>query len=120
MEEKIKNIICTSCPLGCHLKVDVENNTVSGNSCKRGEAYGISEATNPVRMITSTVKVENGREKLLPVKTSSPISKGLNFECMKIINETVVKAPVKVGDIVVENILNTGVNLVATKNIEKT
>ncbi len=119
MEGKIKNIICTSCPLGCHLKVDVENNTISGNSCKRGEAYGISEATNPVRMITSTVKVENESEKLLPVKTSGPINKSLNFECMKVINKTVVNAPVKVGDIVVKNILNTGVNLVATKNIEK-
>ncbi len=117
-ENSIKEIICTSCPIGCRLKVDVKNRKVSGNSCKRGELYGLSEATNPVRLVTSVVKVKNGKEKLVPVKTSLPIKKDLNFECIKIIKNTVVSAPIKLGDVIVKNILNTGANLVATKNIE--
>lgn len=114
----IKELICISCPMGCHLKVDVENKTVEGNTCKRGEIYGLNEVTNPVRVVTSTVKVNGGELPVIPVKTNGAIPKHLNFECMGIIDETVIEAPVKMGDVIIENVLGTGIDVVASRNIE--
>ncbi|AYE34041.1 DUF1667 domain-containing protein [Clostridium septicum] len=113
----IKELICISCPMGCHLKVDTEKKTVEGNTCKRGEVYGLNEVTNPVRVVTSTVKVEGGELPVMPVKTSGAIPKNLNFECMKAINSIIVKAPVKMGDIIIENVLGTGIDVIASRNI---
>ncbi len=115
----IRELICISCPMGCHLKVDVENKTVEGNTCKRGEIYGINEVTNPVRVITSTVKVIEGDLPVLPVKTKEPVPKDMNFKIMEALKEIQVAAPIKVGDVIVKNILETGVDIVATRNIEK-
>lgn len=114
-----KELICISCPLGCHLVVDTENRTVCGNTCKRGEVYGLNEVINPVRVITSTVKIKNGTLPVLPVKTNGSIPKELNFEAMKIINNIIVSAPIKLGDIIIRNILDTGVDVVATRSINK-
>lgn len=105
--------------MGCHLKVDVENKTVEGNTCKRGEIYGINEITNPVRIITSTVKVSDGELPVLPVKTKEPVPKDMNFRIMEALKEIRVEAPIKVGDIIVENILDTGINIISTRNIRK-
>ncbi len=115
----IKELICISCPMGCHLKVDVENKTVEGNTCKRGEVYGINEITNPVRVITSTVKVINGELPVIPVKTKEPVPKDMNFKVMEALKGVQVEAPIKVGDIIVKNILETGIDIVATRNIRK-
>lgn len=113
-----KELICISCPLGCHLTVDAENKTVTGNTCKRGEVYGLNEVINPVRVITSTVKIEGARLPVLPVKTNGAIPKNMNFEAMKIINEITCKAPIKVGDIIINDILGTGIDVVASRSLE--
>lgn len=113
----VKELICISCPMGCHLSVDTEKLTVTGNSCKRGEIYGINEVTNPVRVITTTVKIEGAHHAVLPVKTKTPIPKDLNFKCIEELNKITVKAPVKMGDVIVENILNTGVDVIATRDL---
>ena len=115
----IKELICISCPMGCHLSVDTEKMTVTGNTCKRGETYGINEIKNPVRVVTTTVKIEGGTHAVLPVKTKSPIPKDLNFKCIEILNNITLKAPVKMGDIVVSNILDTGVDIVTSREMEK-
>ena len=104
--------------MGCHLKVDVDNKTVTGNTCKRGEIYGLNEVTNPVRVVTSTVKVNGGELPVVPVKTAGAIPKKLNFECMKVINETTVNAPVKMGDVLIKDVLGTGIDVVASRDIE--
>lgn len=113
-----KELICICCPKGCHLKVDAEVNKVTGNTCPRGAEYGINEVTNPVRVITTTAKVVNGYLPVVPVKTDKPIPKGLNFKCMDEINKATIEAPVKIGDVLIENVLGTGVNIVATRNIK--
>lgn len=113
----IKELICISCPMGCHLQVDVETQKVTGNTCKRGEIYGINEVTNPVRVVTSTVKIKKGVLPVIPVKTKGAIPKDLNFKVMEVLREIEVEAPIKVGDIIVENILHTGIDVVATRNI---
>ena len=112
-----KNLICVSCPLGCPIEVEIENGevvSVTGNTCKRGDAYARSVITNPVRSLTTSVKVENGLHPVVPVKSSGPVPKDKMFDCMKEINSVTVKAPVKIGDVVIENILGLGVDIVAT------
>lgn len=112
-----KNLICVSCPLGCPIEVEIENGevvSVTGNTCKRGDAYARAEITNPVRSLTTSVKVENGLHPVVPVKSSGPVPKDKMFDCMKEINSITVKAPVKIGDVVIENILGLGVDIVAT------
>ena len=111
-------LICIVCPKGCHLKIDNEQN-VTGYGCKRGIRYAITETTNPTRMITSTVKIENGEVNRLPVMTSSPVPKGQIFSVMESINKVVVQAPVKVKDIVLSNVCNLNIDVIATRNVNK-
>lgn len=118
-----KEMICIVCPMGCHLTVIEDESSesgyrVEGNQCKRGAVYGVNEQTNPTRVIPTTVKIENGILNRLPVKTAAPVPKHLIFECMKEINKVTVKAPIKTGDIIIENILGTGVNVVATRSMQ--
>ena len=113
----MKELICICCPRGCHLKVDEKTLEVSGNSCPRGKDYGIAEVTNPVRVITSTVKIKGAELKRLPVKTSKPISKKLMFDVMKVLEDIVVTSPIKRGTIIVNNILGTDVNIIACRDL---
>ena len=118
----MKEFICISCPMGCHLKVDdsdKSNIIVEGNTCPRGKIYGINEVTAPKRMVTSSVFVDSGCEAVCPVKTNEAIPKEMIFDVLKEIAKVRVKAPVKIGDILIENVLSTGSNIIATKNVEE-
>ena len=112
-----RELTCIVCPIGCQLSVTLENGAVtevSGNTCPRGKQYAIDECTNPVRTITTTARTSNGG--VIPVKTDRPIPKNLMFDCMNVINGAVVTLPAQIGDIVIENILGTGANVVVTAN----
>ena len=111
-------LICITCPRGCHLQVD-ENLNVTGNMCPRGAMYAKAELTHPVRMVTSSVNVHSKVESRLPVKTKNPIPKELIFKVMEEIEKTSVTAPIEIGDVVIKDVLGTGVDIVATKNIER-
>lgn len=113
-------LTCIVCPMGCHLNVEQleEGFKVEGNICKRGEKYAVQELTNPTRVITTTVKLENSYLQLLPVKTEDPIPKGMIFDIMEALDKIIVNAPVKVGDVIVENILDTGVNVISAKTMD--
>ncbi len=114
----MKNIICITCPRGCHMSVDEDNGyAVAGNGCPRGVVYGRNELLNPVRMVTSTVRVEDGKVSRLPVKTDKPVPKSKIQECMALINGIVVEGSVEVGQILAANIMGTEANIVATKNL---
>jgi CxxC motif-containing protein len=115
----MKHLICISCPKGCHLAVDEQNGyTVTGNSCPRGEIYGKTEIKNPQRIVTSTVAVSGSTSVRCPVKTERTISKRLMFEAMKTLDGILVQAPIKCGQIIVQDICGTGVNFIATKGID--
>jgi len=106
--------------MGCSLKVSIDEGKVldvQGNSCKRGAEYAKTECTNPTRTLTTSVRVANGLIAMAPVKSEKAVPKDLLMECMKVINQHSLKAPVAIGDVVVENILSTGVNIIATSNI---
>lgn len=115
-------VTCTTCPLGCVIEVTKDSNEPSGyilkgNGCKRGADYAIAEVTNPTRVLTSTVKLKNSALKRLPVRTDRPISKKLIFACMKEINRAEAKAPVKIGDVIIKNILGTGANVISSRTV---
>lgn len=112
-----RELTCVACPLGCSISVEYNENeilSVTGNTCKRGEAYAKTEVTNPTRSLTSSVKVNGGVHPVVPVKSSQPIPKTMIFDCMKVINSVSVDAPVKLGQVIIENILDTGADIVAT------
>ena len=114
------NLICIGCPLGCPLTVEMEGNevkSVAGNTCPRGDAYAKKELTNPTRIVTSTVRVAGGKLPMVSVKTESDIPKSKIFDCVKALKDIEVTAPVKIGDVIVENVAGTGVNIIATKNV---
>ena len=113
------DLICITCPRGCRLKVDEENGyAVTGNACPRGEVYGKNEVINPVRVVTSTVRTDSGEEPRCPVKTNGAIPKGKMFEAMNMLDSVVLKTPIKTGQVVIANLFNTGIDFVATKNID--
>lgn len=110
----MKELICITCPKGCHLKVDEETFAVTGNSCPRGAEYGANELRNPVRVVTSTVIAE-GPARRLPVKTDRPIPKGKMFEVMAEIAAVRAEPPVALGQILIPHVAGTEANVVATK-----
>ncbi|ERJ11629.1 DUF1667 domain-containing protein [Haloplasma contractile] len=116
-----KELTCIVCPRGCKLTVTKENEqddlAVSGNFCKRGINYGINEILNPTRQVTSTVRINGAVYKRLPVITDKEIVKGDIFKVMEELNKVTVEAPVKYGDIVIKNILNSDVNIIASRSM---
>jgi CxxC motif-containing protein len=118
----IRELTCVSCPLGCQLKATIENGVVvnvEGNTCPRGKKYAETECTHPVRSLTSTAKVIGGTGYVVPVKSADAIPKELLFKAMEEINKASVNAPVKIGDVVINNVCGTGVSIVATNEIPK-
>jgi len=116
----MREMICIVCPVGCRLQVDERPDgeiIVMGNGCNRGVPYAKKELTNPTRVITSTVKIKGGIHKRLPVKTSTDIPKGMNFDVMKELEGIEVESPIKVGTVLIKNVLGTGADIVATRNM---
>lgn len=116
----MRNMVCIVCPQGCRMTVDDSDKnrvTVSGNSCKRGEEYARNEVLNPVRVITSTVKISGGLHKRCPVKTDIPIPKDKIFEAISLLDSVSLASPVHEGQIVTANICGTNANFVATRDM---
>ena len=116
-----KELVCIGCPLGCSLKVTIQDDStmeVTGNTCPRGADYARKELTDPRRIVTSSVPVEGGHLPCVSVKTKSDIPKDKIFDCIKALKDVKLQAPVKIGQIVLPDVAGTGVNVLATKNIQ--
>lgn len=116
---------CTTCPSECLLDVVVLQDgdaprvtSVSGNRCKRGAAFAEQEITCPMRILATTVPVAGGDQPLLPVRTKESIPRALHARAMEILRGTQAAAPVRMGDVIVHNILDTGVDVVASLDID--
>ena len=112
-------IVCINCPVGCRLKVKVENGAVTevaGNVCKRGETYARQECIAPMRMVTAVIPVE-GSKTPLSVKTRNPIPKEKLFACMEALSKVHLKAPIEAGSVILGDVLGTGVDIIATKSL---
>lgn len=117
-----REMTCIRCPLGCALTVIQEDDgrvTVTGNTCPRGAQYGEKELTNPTRTVTSTVRISGVEDAVVSVKTAGDIPKGKIMDCMKELALIQVQAPVRIGDVILQNAAGTGVDIVATRNFEK-
>lgn len=112
-----REMVCIRCPLGCALTVTKEGEviTVTGNTCPRGEEYAKNELTAPMRTVTSTVRIKGRDKMVVSVKTASDIPKEKVMDCVLALKEIEIEAPVQIGDIVLSNVVGTGVDVVATK-----
>lgn len=116
-----KEFVCIACPNSCRLTVSEKDGeiTVTGNDCKRGIDHGISEYKNPLRMITSTVAILGGTLPRLPVIGTGEIPKTRMNDCLDEIYGVSVSAPIKRGEIIIQNIKDTGVDIVASRSMNK-
>lgn len=117
-EERI--LTCIGCPMGCAITVELADGQVAaitGSTCRRGDDYARKEVTNPTRIITSTVRVIGGEADMVSVKTRTDIPKEKVSRCVKALQGIEVAAPVRMGDVVLENVAGTGVDIIATKEI---
>ena len=117
-----QNLTCIGCPLGCSISVSLSNNgevsKITGNTCKKGEEYARKEVTNPSRVVTSIVKINNGDVNMVSVKTAEDIPKGKIFDCMEALKKVTVTAPVQIGEVIIKNVCGTGVDVIATKKVK--
>jgi CxxC motif-containing protein len=117
-----RELTCIGCPMGCQITVEMDGQEIkkiSGNSCKIGENYSRQEVTHPERCVTSTMIVTGGDKPRVSVKTKGNIPKDQITACMKLIDSTIVSAPVSIGDVLIPDVVGTGIDVVATRNIAK-
>lgn len=116
-----RTLTCIGCPLGCTLtaRIAAEGLQISGYTCQRGLAYAQKELTHPERTVTSTVRVSGGTASVVSVRTAADVPKEAIWQVMEAIDALTVSAPVKLGDVLAENIAGTGVALTATKSVAK-
>ena len=123
-EERLeeKEITCVICPNSCRLTVwrDAKTNEVmvKGYECPRGKNYGFNEYTNPVRMLITTMRIEGGTLPVIPIRSEKELPKSQIFNAIRVVNDHACYAPVKMGDIVIKNILDTGVDIIASRDME--
>lgn len=117
--------ICVLCPRGCSLSIEYENEAssaslkVTGNKCPKGQEFAQQEWFKPMRMLTSTVKTNSDKFPRIPVKTSEAIPKDQIDKVMHVINALTVTLPVTMGEIIVQNVLELGVDILATLSIKE-
>ena len=106
-------MICINCPLGCHLTIEKHEDIieVSGNTCPRGKQYAINELTNPTRTLTTTIRIKNAIYECLPVISSKPVPKD------KILKDVEVTSPVKINEVIVKNILDLDIDIIASRSM---
>ena len=118
MEER--KLTCIGCPMGCPLTVVMNGKevvSVTGNTCKRGDVYARKEVTDPTRIVTSTVRVSGGSIHMVSVKTKEDIPKGKVMDCVKELKQLEIEPPVLIGQIIVEDVADTGIPVITTSSI---
>lgn len=115
-----KELVCVNCPMGCRITVEMNGSeiiSIHGNSCPRGAEYAKQESIRPMRILTTTVRIIGANHNVLPVITSQAIPLDMVFDCMDAIRKVSVHAPVKEGDAIVHNLLDTGADLIASRSM---
>jgi len=114
-----KEFTCIICPIGCRVRVETSADgdyLMSGNQCKRGHDYALQEMANPVRTLTSSVRVDGGRRPVCSCKTARPVPKSAIPACLAELHALRLNAPIRIGDVLCDNLADTGVPLIATAN----
>lgn len=120
-ETKTFEVTCIVCPTGCRAKVTVRNGEVKveGVECPRGSEYAVKEITAPTRDFFTTVPIKGGSVRVCPVRSTQPVPKGMVINCLKEMAEITLEAPIKMGDVVLKNVLGLGIDIVATRDVDK-
>lgn len=116
----LREVTCIMCPRGCEIKGTIGEGkelAISGNECKKGADYVRQEMINPMRNIASSVRVINGEEELVSARLNRAIPKRMIFEVMNEIKNADIEAPVKIGDVIIGDVLGLGSDVIATKNV---
>jgi CxxC motif-containing protein len=119
---EVRKMICVSCPVGCTLSVTLEGAEVvkvEGNQCPRGETYAVAEVRNPVRVFTSTVRVEGGALPVCPVRSRRPIPLDKVFDVARELARVKLVAPVEIGQVIIADVCGTGVDIVASRSLKR-
>ncbi len=117
---KKKEFICIVCPLSCKIKINKgKNGSLSfiGQTCKRGQSYARAEYTHPCRYLTTTIRIKSAKIPLLPVRSSAPLPKENLFPAQNILKNKIVSAPIKCGEVIIKNILDTKIDIIATRSL---
>lgn len=112
----MRTLTCIVCPIGCSLLLEEKNGewSVDGNLCPKGRKFALDEATHPMRTLTSTVRTTNPEMPRLPVRTDGEIPKALMPDVMELINRTLLRHSTDIGEVIIGNVLDTGVNIIST------
>lgn len=119
---EVKELICVNCPMGCHVEVEMDGKTIhsiSGYRCEKGKNYAEQEFTNPMRILTTTVKVHGGIYRVLPVITEKEIPLSQTKQIMEVLEKVEVNAPIHMNDVIVKDICGTGVDVIASRTMDK-
>lgn len=117
-----KTVICTTCPSGCEMEAvytDENDFKVTGNRCRRGEAYCKNECFDPKRMFTASVKIEGCKRAMMPVRTSEPVPKALIMKCAEELKGIVLKAPCSIHEIVLKNVAGSGADIITAMTLKQ-
>ena len=116
-----ERIVCIGCPMGCAVTLTIDDNgkvvSIAGHKCKEGEKYVLDEYENPVRTLTATVLTQSSSQRLLAVRTTAPIPKTKLVPGIMALAKVRTKPPIKIGDVILSNLLDTGVDVAATSDL---
>jgi len=122
MARESKHFTCVICPIGCEIDVQLEDGNVvsmEGNKCEKSEEFVLQELKEPMRILTTTVRIKGAKWAMLPVRTDEPIPRRLLFKVIEELANIEMQAPVKVSDVIIGDIAGTGANIVATRNMKR-
>ena len=122
MDVEKKHFTCVICPIGCEIDVELQGSDVvsmTGDKCARGKEFVLEELEEPMRILTTTVRIKGAKWAMLPVRTDKPIPKRLLFRVIKELADIELQAPVKVSDAIIKDIAGTGANIIATRNMKQ-
>jgi len=117
-----RHFTCVTCPVGCEIDVELQDGRVvsmEGNKCDKGEEFVLKELEEPMRILTTTVRLKGARWAMLPVRSDAPLPRRLLFRAIEELAGVELQAPVKLYDLVIKNVAGSGANIVATRNMEK-
>ena len=122
-EVETSHDLCIGCPLGCRLEVDEDPAgdivEIRGFACRKGKIFAENEHTDPRRMITGTVAINGGLWARLPVHATEQLPKDRMWDAINELRNIEVDAPIKLGDVIIDGILNTDVDIVASRDIPR-
>ena len=117
----MRELVCIVCPKGCTMKIEEKDGEISvtGNSCKRGASFAVSEMTEPKRTVCTTVRTVFKDAPVIPVRDSAEIPKDRIFDVMREINAVTLSSPVGRNDVIIKNVLGLGADVIATSGVLK-